>query len=358
MMSLSVSLKNITKLVFLNIIFVVTFVFPSFSEEKSPEEKFNPSEMIMHHIGDAYDWHFATIGGHHYSLPLPIILYSPEKGLSVFSSSKLASHGEHGEAPEYMGYRFDHHGHLESTDGSKFYDFSITKNAASIMLGGLIILIVFLTVAKSFKKNEGKAPTGIQSFMEPLILFIRDDVAVPNMGEKKAGKYLPLLLTIFFFIWINNILGLFPSGANASGNIAFTMTMAVIVALVTNFSGNRHYWTHILWTPGVPLPLRIIMLPVELIGVITKPFALMIRLFANITAGHIIILSLFSFIFIFESLAVGIPAGAFAIAMMFMELFVAALQAYIFTMLSALFIGTAIEDHHHEEHAHSEEGHH
>jgi F-type H+-transporting ATPase subunit a len=281
-------------------------------------------------------------------------LYSADRGLEVFSSSKLASHGH--EAAEYNGYKFDNHGHIASTEGRKFYDFSITKNAAAIMLGGLILLFVFLTVASGFKKNAGKAPRGIQSFMEPIILFIRDDVAIPNLG-KKADKYLPYLLTLFFFIWVINILGLLPSGANASGNISFTLTLAVITALIVNFSGNKHYWGHIFWTPGVPLPLRIIMLPVELIGIITRPFALMIRLFANITAGHIIILSLFSFIFIFESVLVGIPAGAFAIAMTFMELFVAALQAYIFTMLAALFIGTAVEEHH-EEHAHAEEGHH
>jgi F-type H+-transporting ATPase subunit a len=185
--------------------------------------------------------------------------------------------------------------------------------------------------------------------MEPLIIFVRDEIAIPNIGEKKAAKYLPYLLTVFFFIWINNLLGLIPTGANASGNIAFTMTLAVITGLITNFSGNGGYWSHIFWTPGVPLWLRPIMLPVEVIGILTKPFALMIRLFANITAGHIIILSLLSFIFIFKSYAVGVPVTAFVIVMTFMELFVAALQAFIFTLLSALFIGSAVEEHHHEE---------
>jgi len=218
-----------------------------------------------------------------------------------------------------------------------------------MMIGALIIIVVFLSVASAFKKNKGKAPRGLQSFMEPIILFIRDDVALPNLGPKKYMTYLPYLLTLFFFIWINNILGLLPTGANASGNIAFTMVLAVITALITNISGNKSYWGHIFLPPGVPWWLLPLIVPIEIIGILTKPFALMIRLFANITAGHIIILSLISFIFIFESFVVGIPAGLFVVAMMFLELFVAALQAYIFTMLAALFIGLAIAEHEHEE---------
>ncbi|HYG39916.1 MAG TPA: F0F1 ATP synthase subunit A [Cytophagales bacterium] len=353
MSSRSLSASSFIKSLIYSIIFSFSIVFPTFSKEKEEGEKFNPAEMIVHHIGDAYDWHLVTIGGHHYSIPLPIILYSSDRGIEVFSSGKLQAHGEH-ESGEYNGYKLDDHGHLSSTEGRKFYDFSITKNAASMMLGGLIICIIFLSVASGFKKNSGKAPRGLQSFMEPLILYIRDDVAVPNIGEKKADKFLPYLLTLFFFIWINNLLGLIPTGANASGNIAFTFVLALLTAIIVNFSGNRHYWGHIFWTPGVPLWLRPIMLPVELIGIFTKPFALMIRLFANMTAGHIVILSLFSFIFIFESFLVGIPAGAFVIAMTFMELFVGLLQAYIFTILAALFIGIAVEEHHEEGHAHAE----
>lgn len=350
----SLSVSSFIKSTFHSIIFSFFIIFPTFSEEKEEGEKFNPAEMILHHIGDAHEWHFATIGDHHYTLPLPIILYSPDRGIEMFSSSKLQAHGEHASG-EYKGYKFDDHGHLTSVEGRKFYDFSITKNAASMMLGGLIISLIFISVASAFKKNSGKAPRGLQSFMEPLILYIRDDVAIPNIGEKKADKYLPYLLTLFFFIWINSLLGLVPSGANASGNIAFTFVLALLTGIIVNFSGNRHYWSHIFWTPGVPLWLRPIMLPVELIGIFTKPFALMIRLFANMTAGHIVILSLFSFIFIFESFLVGIPAGAFAIAMTFMELFVGLLQAYIFTILAALFIGIAVEEHHEEEHAHAEQ---
>jgi F-type H+-transporting ATPase subunit a len=209
-------------------------------------------------------------------------------------------------------------------------------------------------VAGAYKRRPGQAPKGLQALVEPIVQFIVEDVIIPNIGEKHYKKYVPLVLSIFFFIWINNLLGLIPSGANASGNIAFTLTLAFITLLVTNLSGNKDYWMHILWTPGVPLPLRIIMLPVEILGIFTKPFALMIRLFANITAGHIIILSLISFIFIFQNALLGLPVGAVVVAMTMMELFVAVLQAYIFSLLTSLFIGLAVAEHEHEHH----DGHH
>jgi F-type H+-transporting ATPase subunit a len=344
-------------------IFSILAIFFANTQTKAetPEgAAFDAGAMINHHIADAHEWHLWTTtdetgAEHHVSIPLPIILYDNTRGLVVFSSSKF-----HNEKMLHDGFKLEHE-HIYNADGEGNIivdadakklaplDFSITKNAASIMLSAVILLLVFTAVASGYKKNAGKAPSGIQSLFEPLIIFVRDDIAVPNIGEKKATKYLPYLLTVFFFIWINNLLGLMPTGANASGNIAFTLSLAVITALITNFSGNASYWGHIFWTPGVPLWLRPIMLPVEIIGILTKPFALMIRLFANITAGHIIILSLMSFIFIFKSIAVGVPVSAFVIVMTFMELFVAALQAFIFTLLSALFIGAAIEEHHHEE---------
>ena len=321
------------------------------AKEEGKEEKFNAGKMIMHHIADAHEWHFATVGGKHYTLHLPIILYSPDRGIEVFSSKRFhegAEHGaEHAEAGTYNGYRLTEHDKIVPTDPSrKVYDFSITKNVASMMLSAFIMVIIFLLVARSFKKNSGKAPKGIQSLMEPIILFVRDEIAIPNLGKHKYQKYLPYLLTIFFFIWINNILGLFPGGANASGNIGFTLILAVLTGLIVNISGNASYWKHIFMPPGVPVLLWPILIPVEIIGILTKPFALMIRLFANITAGHIIILSLLSFIFVFKSYLLGVPVGAFMVAMTFLELFVAALQAFIFTMLSALFIGMAVDDHH------------
>jgi F-type H+-transporting ATPase subunit a len=329
------------------VLFILSVPFSLFaSEEKNEEGKFNPSEMIVHHIGDSHEWHFGEIGHTHLTLPLPVILYSSTKGLVIFSSSNF-----HNETSSYNGYKLEHE-HIVSEDASeKVYDFSITKNVASMLICATILLTVFLSVSSAFRKNAGKAPKGIQSLFEPLIIFIRDDVAIPNIGEKKALKYLPYLLTLFFFIWVNNLLGLLPQGANASGNIAFTMVLAVLTLLITNFSGNKEYWGHIFWTPGVPFILRFIMLPVELIGILTKPFALMIRLFANITAGHIIILSILSFIFIFKNMAIGLVSVPFAVVMSMMEVFVAALQAYIFTLLSALFIGQAVAEHeHHDDH--------
>lgn len=327
----------------------------AFAEEEPHEhttntkKEFDASAMILHHIGDSHEWHIATLTGSngsesHITIPLPVILYS-EGVFDVFLSSKF-HHGRETVKTSNREYRI-HHEHIEEISGKSVVDLSITKNVTSMMLGSLIILILFTSVAKAYKKRKGKSPKGLQAFMEPIILFIRDDIAIPNIGEKKYRKYMPYLLTLFFFIWINNLLGLIPSGANMSGNIAFTMTLAVFTLIITNFSGNQDYWTHILWTPGVPLPLRIIMLPVEIIGIFTKPFALMVRLLANITAGHIIILSILSFIFIFQNVFIGIPVTAFVVVMNFLELFVAALQSYIFTLLTALFIGLAVEEHDH-----------
>ncbi len=339
-------IKNILILL-LSLSFLASF--PSFSSNEDnstgKEQKFNAAEMIKHHIADAYDWHFFGEGHASVSMPLPVILYSTTKGLQIFSSSNF-----HHGTESYNGYRIDHNHIICLDESEKIYDISITKNVASMMLAAIIIMIIFLSISASYKKNVGQAPSGMQSVFEPLITFVRDEIASPNIGPKYA-KYLPYLLTVFFFIWVNNLLGLIPTGANASGNIAFTLTLAAITLLFTLFSGNKEYWAHIFWTPGVPLPLRVIMLPVEVIGIFTKPFALMIRLFANITAGHIIILSILSFIFMFKSFAVAGVSVPFAVVMSLMEVFVAALQAYIFTLLSALFIGQAVAEHeHHDDH--------
>lgn len=329
--------------------FFFTILFVNFAQAsagtETKEERFNATKMIMHHIGDDHKWHLATIGEHHINLPLPIILWT-NSGLVVFSSNSFDHHNNN----EVNGFKLEHN-HITALDGSKVLDFSITKNIASTLFATILLFLVIFSVKAGYVKNKGRAPKGIQSFFEPVILYIRDEVAIPNMGHNYI-KYMPFLLSIFFFILFNNLLGLIPGGANASGNIGFTMVLAVIVALVTNFSGKSAYWKHILMPPGVPILMYIIIVPIEIIGIFTKPFALMIRLFANITAGHIIILSLFSFIFVFESFAVGIPAATFAILMTFMELFVACLQAFIFTMLTGLFIGSAIEEHHHEESHH------
>jgi len=368
----------------------IVFLFCAISAKAAGDNsgKFSPGNMIMHHIADDYQWHFFTYhnesGEHHVTLYLPVIIVS-DKGVDVFFTSQFhhgdGAHGDeahggnehtagdhgngnhaenthaegkggakaHGNEQTVTGstgneYKL-YHGKIEEVNGATIYDISITKNVTSMLIAAILMFLIFTAVAKGYKKNEGRAPKGIQSFFEPIIVYVRDDIVIPNIGEKKYRKFLPYLLTLFFFIWINNLLGLIPTGANASGNIAFTMVLAVLTLILTNINGNKHYWGHILAMPGVPKWILIILTPVELVSIIVKPFALMIRLFANIAAGHIIILSLLSIIFIFESVFVGIPAAVFVLLMMMLELFVAALQAYIFTLLTALFIGQAVETH-------------
>lgn len=350
-------MKDFVKTAFFNTLKISTLVFllllngqNSLAHEKEHEvkednEKFNASEMIIHHIQDSYEWHIADFNGHPISIPLPIILYSSNNGFVIFLSSEF-NHGE----TAYRNYKLEHNHLISELEGEKIYDFSITKNVASLFISALLLIFVFVSVSAGFTKNKGKAPKGIQSFFEPLIIFIRDEIAKPNIGEHKYLTYMPYLLTAFFFIWFNNMLGLIPSGANVTGNIAVTLTMAVFTLVLTLFSANGNYWKHIFATPGVPVALLPIMIPVELIGIFTKPFALMIRLFANITAGHIIILSILSFIFLFKNIGVAAVSVPFAVAMSLMEVFVAILQAYIFTLLSALFIGQAVAEHEHDDH--------
>lgn len=306
--------------------------------EATKSEAFNPGEMILHHIGDSHEWHWFSNDNLHLTAPLPIIAYRPAKGLSVFSSGRLA------EGQAYEGLKLEHE-HLVAEDGGKVYDFSITKNVAALLGSSILLLVVFTAVARGYRKNHGRAPSGIQSFFEPIIVFIRDEVAKKSIGPK-YGRYMPYLLTVFFFIWFNNLLGLTPGAANLTGNIAVTFTLAIITLLITLFSSNKYYWSHIFATPGVPKLLLPIMIPVELIGIVVKPFSLMVRLFANITAGHIVILSFISLIFIFRSAAVAPVSLAFGLFINVLELLVAILQAYIFTLLTAMYIGGAVEDHH------------
>ena len=327
---------------------------------------FNVTETILEHIKDDHSWHLWG----ETSLSLPVILYTP-KGFEVFSSAKFMN--EHHEHIAYKG-NFDYkiiEGKVKivkivdateavDVEASKaLWDFSITKNVASLFVSVLILLVVLLTAAGAYKKTGiTSAPKGVQSFMEPIVLFVRDEVAIPNIGKKKFAKYMPFLLTIFFLVLTNNFLGLipfFPGGANVSGNIAFTMTLAVCVFVVVNLSANKNYWEHIFWMPGMHWSMKLFLAPIELIGVFTKPISLMIRLFANITAGHILVLSLICLIFIFKTVYASAIAVPFAVFIGLIELLVAFLQAYIFTMLSAMYIGMATEEHHHEAHEH--EGH-
>jgi len=327
------------------------------------EGDFNVTETILEHIKDDHSWHLWG----HTSIHLPVILKT-SKGFEVFSSGKLVD--EHHEPAVYKGnfeYKLiegktkivDANGNVDVEASKQLWDFSITKNVASLFVSVFILLVVLLSAAAGYKKTGVKsAPKGLQSFMEPIILFVRDEVAIPNIGTKKAGKYMPFLLTIFFLILINNFLGLipfFPGGANVSGNIAFTMTLAVFVFIVVNVSANKSYWEHIFWMPGMHWSMKLFLAPIELIGVFTKPISLMIRLFANITAGHILVLSLICIIFIFKTVYASAIAVPFAVFIGMIELLVAFLQAYIFTMLTAMYIGMANEEHHHD---HKEEAHH
>ncbi|MCF8368105.1 MAG: F0F1 ATP synthase subunit A [Bacteroidales bacterium] len=327
------------------------------AETHHEDEGFNPGTMIVEHIIDAHEWHIMNIGHTHVSVPLPVILFH-DGHLVVFMSSKF----EHGHA-EYKGYKLELEGenkgkivHVES--GELPLDISITKNVFAMLFSMLLICIIFISIGKSYSKRKGMAPKGLQSLLEPLIIFIRDDVAKASIGEKKYEKYLPFLLTLFFFIFFNNLLGLvpiFPGGANLTGNIAVTGVLAIFTFVITTFSGNKNYWVHIVNTPGVPWWLKIpipLMPIVELMGVFTKPFVLMVRLFANITAGHIIVLGFMSLIFIFGNISPGIGYGvsvvsiAFAVFMGLLEILVAFIQAYVFTLLSALYFGMATEEHH------------
>lgn len=310
-------------------------------EQEHEAEPFNASEVILHHVMDDHQWHFADW----LVMPLPVIVYSEEKGLDIFSSSRF--YDDHHQVVEYNGYKLEHNHIYLADSGKAVFDLSITKNVAMLFINAGLLLFVFLSVAKGFKRNQGKAPKGLQSFFEPIILFVRDEIVKPNIGHHYE-KYLPYMLTLFFFILFGNLLGLLPGAGNLTGNIAVTMTLAVFTFLITNFSGNKGYWGHIFWTPGVPLPLRIVILPVEIIGIFTKPFSLMIRLFVAITAGHIVLLSLICLTFIFGSILVGLGSSLIVLFINLIELLVAGIQAYVFTMFSSMYIGMAVADHGHD----------
>jgi len=360
--------KGIVKL-FVFILLIMRFSIPltgqdeydshSGSIKEEAEEGFNPSEFILEHISDSHEWHILTTGDKehpkHISIYLPVILYSKESGLHIFSSRRL-SHGH-----EYKGFRLEEEGEFKgrivsvNENGQADIenlplDFSITKTVVGMLAAALIGLWFFLSLSRSYKKTGISHPKGIQRFLEPIICFVRDDIVIPNIGHEKHEKFMPYLLSVFFFILINNVMGLIPFpppfGANVTGNIAVTMSLALFTFFIIQINGNRNYWRHIFATPGVPFWLLPIMIPVEFIGMIANPFALMVRLFANITGGHIIVLSLLSLIFIFKSVLIAPVSIVFVIFMDCLELLVAFLQAYVFTLLSALFISLAVQEHH------------
>ena len=330
----------------------------------SPEEI---TEYIQHHLKDSHDFHLYTNNetGKHYGFPLPVIVWTSE-GLRTFMSSAF-HHDDNGhvivekdgvsltklhskiyeleEGAEEI--QFDEHHH--PTNAHKVLDFSITKSVFGMLLAGLLMLLGFGALARGYKK--GAIPTGFGRVLEPLVIYVRDEIAKPNIGEKKYRKYMGFLLTVFFFIWILNLLGLTPLGFNVTGQIAVTVCLALFTFIIVQFSGNKDYWKHIFWMPGVPVPMKIILMPIEILGMLTKPFALLIRLFANMTAGHFVVMSLIALMITMKA-AFGPVASTgmsllLALFISVIEILVAFLQAFIFTMLSSLFIGMAVEEHDH-----------
>ncbi|ULC59776.1 F0F1 ATP synthase subunit A [Flaviramulus sp. BrNp1-15] len=361
-----ISLKPIT-------LFLLLITFASYGKEQEGhgEEKTGKTtkeevkEYIQHHLKDSYDFNlfsYTTDEGEskHVGFPLPVILW--DNGLKVFSSSKF----HHGETVAEVGgdYYKLHHSKIYKVDGpngeiiededhhatnEKPLDFSITKNVSLIFLVFGIMFFMFSRMAKAYKNNNGM-PKGTGRFLEPIVLYVRDEIAIPNIGEKHYKRYMSYLLTVFFFVWIINLFGLTPIGMNLTNNIAVTLCLALITYFITTFSGNKNYWKHIFWMPGVPVPMKIILAPIELLGTIIKPFALMIRLYANITAGHVVLMSIIGMIFLFQNWLGSSLSLLLAFVLAILELLVAALQAYIFTVLSALYFGMAVEEHHDEAH--------
>ncbi|KFF07396.1 F0F1 ATP synthase subunit A [Flavobacterium reichenbachii] len=340
---------------------IVSHNAPVEGEHAALDPKAKVDAFIDHHLQDSHDFIFFSDEkeNKHYGFPLPVILI--DGGLKVFSSSKL-HHGE--EVAEVDGsfyklvhgkiyktdaagtIKLDEHGHPSN---EKPLDFSITKNVVSMLFVSLLLFLMFTGLARSYKK--GPIPTGFGRVLEPLIIFIRDEIAVPNIGEKKYRKYMGYLLTVFFFVWLLNLLGMTPLGINVTGNIAITVCLAAFTFIITQFSANKDYWGHIFWMPGVPVPMKIILAPIEVLGTLTKPFALLIRLYANITAGHVVIMSLIAMIFVGKNLAADLPISmGLTLFISVIEVLVAFLQAFIFTMLSSLFIGMAVQDHDHAHH--------
>ena len=332
-------------------------------KDEAAEQQEKIDEVISHHVLDGHSFTLFSDGdtGDHYGFSLPIILW--DNGLQVFSSSKF-NHGK-SVAESNGNYYFLHHEKIYKTDptgklstekveGEEYVtnaqplDFSITKGVLTLIVVAFLMFFLFASLAKSYAKNGGIS-SGAGRFFEPIVLYVRDEIAIPNIGEKHYKKYMSYLLTIFFFVWFLNIFGLTPLGINVTGNISITFGLAIITYLITTFTAKKDYWKHIFWMPGVPVPMKIILAPIELLGTIIKPFSLMIRLYANIFAGHIVLMSLVALMFIFHNWVGSSMSFLLSFAISTIEILVALLQAYIFTMLSALYFGAASEEHHHNE---------
>jgi F-type H+-transporting ATPase subunit a len=334
------------KTIFLTLIISIFFGLNSFAGNPSPD--LNSDDNVREKYKKFKDHHL--LDNHMFVLtddiafPLPVILYTDGE-FDIFMSSEL--YDNHHPIPfEINGriYEVDSHEHIKEKTGLEIIDFSITKNVVFILVCFVLMIFIFVKMAKSYKNNS--IPKGIGRLLEPIVLYIRDDIARPNIGEKHYKRYMSFLLTIFFFIWIVNLFGLTPLGSNVTNNIAVTASLAILTYIITTFTANKNYWGHIFWMPGVPTPMKIILAPIELLGTIIKPFSLMIRLYANMTAGHVVLMSILGLIFIFQNWLGGTLSFGLAFALSLLELLVCALQAYIFTMLSALYFGAAVEDHH------------
>lgn len=359
------------------LILVVAFTTFSCSKETAEDvqakadRKQNVKDYVAHHLLDSHDfglYSYTDDAGevHHVGFPLPIIIW--DGGLKVFSSAKF-HHGETVAEVDGNYYKIDH-AKIYKTDAAgtinydedhhatnaKPLDLSITKGVFMMLLTSILMILLFRGLAISYAKNGGIAK-GAGRFFEPIVLYIRDDIAIANIGEQKYKKYMPFLLTVFFFIWFLNMFGLTPLGVNVTGNIAITTALAIIVFLITTFTGTKDYWKHIFDPLGDGMPwsgkifIYIILVPIEILGLFIKPFALLIRLYANMTAGHVVLGSLLGLIYIFQTWLGGTLSFGLAFAISLIEILVALLQAYIFTMLAALYFGFASETHeHHEEH--------
>jgi F-type H+-transporting ATPase subunit a len=331
------------------------------------EKKFDAGKVIIDHILDSYEWHIADYGDIHVSVPLPIILMY--KGEWFFFLSSRFHHGH----DAYKNFRIAADGPQKGkiirvlddeitpdANASFLLDLSITKNVFSLIMSSILLCVILLGVAKNYVHCGFKrAPRGLSAFLEPLILFVRDDIARAAIPEKKVLTFLPYLLTLFSFIFFNNLLGLvpfFPGGANVTGNISVTLTLALFTFFTLHIFANKAYWKHVFNTPGVPSWLKFpfpLMPIIEIMGVIIKPVVLTLRLFANISAGHMIILGFVSLIFVLGSgstamgYAISPLSVLFVIFMNFLELLVAFIQAYVFTFFSAIFFGMAVAEEHH-----------
>ncbi len=379
-------MKEVTKIIKNTLLILILFTATPGVAISDPETEGrvnteeDVTEYILHHIKDAHDFHLYSYTNDlgerkHIGFPLPVIVWS-SNGLVTFMSSKF-HHDDSGEVvvnqndskfvkvhgkiyelennAEAIAFDESHH----PTNATRVLDLSITKSVLGILLVGLLMLWWFSALARQYKNK--KVPTGFGRVLEPLVLYVRDEIAKPNIGEKHYRRFTGYLLTVFFFIWILNLLGLTPLGFNVTGQLAVTAALAIFTLIIYTISGNKHYWGHMLWMPGVPVLIRPVLAVIEIAGAfLIKPFSLLVRLFANISAGHIVVMSLIAIMVTMKSSmgAVGATALSFVLSFFItlIEVLVAFLQAYIFTMLSALFIGMAVDDHGHE-HAHDQHAH-